>query len=87
MHLQKRKVILCNSYFFIRFYFFVRLPDHKLLKVNYSVHSQYVVRTASGDIIKDFLLYPCFEKVGGILVYICPSFRPSFRPIFFLSIL
>ena len=25
-------------------------------------------------------LYPSFEKVGGILVYICPSFRPSVRP-------
>ena len=25
-------------------------------------------------------LYPRFEKVGGILVYICPSFHPSFRP-------
>ena len=25
-------------------------------------------------------LFPRFEKVGGILVYICPSFRPSFRP-------
>ena len=25
-------------------------------------------------------LYPRFEKVGGILVYICPWFRPSFRP-------
>ena len=24
-------------------------------------------------------LYPSFEKAGGILVYICPSFRPSFR--------
>ena len=32
------------------------------------------------------LLYPRFEKVGGILVYICPWFRPwfrlSFRPSF-----
>ena len=26
------------------------------------------------------LLYPRFEKVGGKLVYICPSFRPSVRP-------
>ena len=26
------------------------------------------------------LLYPRFEKVGGILVYICPSFRPSVLP-------
>ena len=25
-------------------------------------------------------LYPRFEKVGGILVYICPSFRPSVLP-------
>ena len=25
---------------------------------------------------KEFL-YPCFEKVGGILVYICPSFHLS----------
>ena len=29
---------------------------------------------------KSTLLYPRFEKVGGILVYICPSFRPSVRP-------
>ena len=28
----------------------------------------------------EHFLYPRFEKVGGILVYICPSFRPSFRP-------
>ena len=28
------------------------------------------------------LLYPRFEKVGGILVYICPWFRPSSRPSF-----
>ena len=28
------------------------------------------------------LLYPRFEKVGGILVYICPWFRPSFRNTF-----
>ena len=27
-------------------------------------------------------LYPRFEKVGGILVYICPWFRPSFRNTF-----
>ena len=26
------------------------------------------------------LLYPHFEKVGGILVYICLWFRPSFLP-------
>ena len=26
------------------------------------------------------LLYPRFEKVGGILVDICPSFRPSVIP-------
>ena len=29
-----------------------------------------------------WLLYPHFEKVGGILVYISPWFRPSFRPSF-----
>ena len=29
-----------------------------------------------------YLLYPRFEKVGGILVYICPWFRPSFRNTF-----
>ena len=26
------------------------------------------------------LLYPCFEKVGGILAYICPSILLSFHP-------
>ena len=28
------------------------------------------------------LLYPRFEKVGGILVYICPWFCPWFHPSF-----
>ena len=28
----------------------------------------------------DCFLYPRFEKVGGILLYICPSFCPSVRP-------
>ena len=30
------------------------------------------------------LLYPRFEKVGGILVYICPSVRPSLPSVLFL---
>ena len=30
----------------------------------------------------EYFLYPCFEKVGGKLVYICSWFRPSFRPSF-----
>ena len=39
-----------------------------LLKSNFFFYPQY--------------LYPRFEKVGGILVYICPWFRPSLRPSF-----
>ena len=46
------------------------------------VNSNFPNRWSPASLTFNNYLYPRFEKVGGILVYICPWFRPSFRPSF-----
>ena len=45
----------------------------------YQMMMRYYLQTATGvKVVVLAFLYPRFEKVGGILVYICPWFHPSF---------
>ena len=44
------------------------------------IYLKYCWKECKTEFYPSSLLYPRFEKVRGILVYICPSFRPSVRP-------